>query len=53
MDTCSIIDKRALVFAARMRFSPQSQIIRDVALEKIIERQLVILDREGGVLRER
>lgn len=49
MDTCSIIDKRALVFAARMRFSPQSQIIRDVALEKIIERQLVILDREGGV----
>jgi len=49
MDTCSIIDKRALVFAARMRFSPQSQMIRDVALDKIIEQQLVILDREEGV----
>ena len=49
MDTCSIIDKRALVFAARMRFSPQSQLVRDTALEKIIERQLVILDRDEGV----
>lgn len=49
MDTYSIIDKRALLFAARMRFSPQSRIIRDVALEKIIERQLFILDREGGI----
>jgi hypothetical protein len=49
MEEYSIIDKRALVFAARMRFSPQSQVIRDIALEKIIERQLMILDKEAGV----
>ena len=53
MDACSITDKRSLIVATRMRFSPESQQTRETATDKIIERQLFILDQEiGGTAQE-
>lgn len=49
MTTRSIAEKRALVFATRMRFSAESQVIKDTAIDKLIERQLYILHNEEGV----
>lgn len=49
MTTCSITEKRALVFAVRMRFSAESQVVKDTAIDKLIERQLYILHNEKGI----
>jgi len=49
MKTRSIAEKRALVFATRMRFSAESQVIKDTAIDKLIERQLYTLHNEEGV----
>lgn len=53
MNTSDIAHKRAVLFSARMRFSPETQPVRDTAIDKIIEQNLLVADcDEGLTLRE-
>lgn len=52
MTECSIVGKRAAIFATRMRFSPESQIARDTAIDKLIEKQLFLLHDDQGIARD-
>jgi hypothetical protein len=47
MATLDIGLKRSLLFSARLRFSPQTQAIRETAIDKIIERNLLAIHRLG------
>ena len=53
MNTSDIARKRSILFCARIRFSPETQPIRETAIDKIIEQNLLIADSESGLtLRE-
>jgi len=43
-----ILRKRSLLFSFRMRFSPQTQPVRQAAIDKILEQSLVLADYEVG-----
>ncbi|MFX0139268.1 MAG: PIN domain-containing protein [Candidatus Hodarchaeota archaeon] len=48
-----ILKKRSLLFSARIRFSSETQPIRETAIDKIIEQNLLLVDTETGIsLRE-
>ncbi len=49
MDTIDILTRRSVLFSARIRFSPEVQPVRDTAIDKIIEQNLIVADREGGL----
>jgi len=49
MTTRSIAEKRALVFTARIRFSAESQVVKDTTIDKLIERQLYVLHNKKGI----
>ena len=49
MNTSDIARKRSILFSARIRFSPETQPVRDTAIDKIIEHDLLIADREEGL----
>ena len=46
MPADEIARKRSVLLSARIRFSPQTQPIRETAIEKIIEQNLLIADKE-------
>lgn len=53
MNLMDITCKRSILFAARIRFSPETQPVKDSAIDKIIEQNLLIADIEKGLtLRE-
>lgn len=49
MDVSEIARKRSMLFSARIRFSPEVQPVRDTALDKIMEQNLLIADCDGGL----
>jgi hypothetical protein len=49
MDANDIARKRSVLFSARIRFSPEVQPVRDTAIDKIIEQNLLVADCEGGL----
>ena len=49
MDINEIIKKRSILFSTRMQFSPKTQPIRESAIDKIIEQNLLILDNDKGL----
>jgi len=49
METNDISIKRAILFSARARFSPQLQSVRETAIDKIIEQNLLIADCKEGL----
>src|SRR4030042_527353 len=42
-------DKKALLLSVRMRFSPEAQPIRELAIEKIIEQNMILADATLGL----
>jgi len=53
MDIDEITQKRALLLSARTRFTPEIQPVRETAIDKIVEQNLLLADCTGGVtLRE-
>ena len=49
MNSNDIAHKRSILFSARIRFSPEIQPVRDTAIDKIIEQNLLVADYEGGL----
>lgn len=49
MSTNNIAHKRSVLFSARIRFSPETQPVRDTAIDKIIEQNLLIADYDEGL----
>jgi hypothetical protein len=47
-----ISTKRQLLFSVRMRFSPQTQSVRELAIDKVIEQNLVIEGEHGSTVTE-
>lgn len=45
----NILEKRSVLFSARMRFSPETQPIRETAIDKIIEQNMFVADCEEGL----
>ncbi len=45
----STIDKKALLISTRMRFAPESQPIKDTAIEKILEQNMLLADQDKGL----
>lgn len=48
MTSSDILYKRSILFSAKIRFSPEMQPIRDTAIDKIIEQNLLIADTDEG-----
>ncbi len=44
-----IARKRSVLLSARIRFSPETQPVRETAINKIVEQNLLVADREGGI----
>ena len=44
-----IATKRSLLFSARLRFSPETQPIRETAIDKIIEQNMLLADADVGL----
>lgn len=49
MDTIDIARKRSILFSARIRFSPETQPVKETAIDKIIEQHLLIAGCNGGL----
>jgi hypothetical protein len=49
MNSSDIARKRSVLFSARIRFSPEVQPVRDTAIDKIMEQNLLVADCEGGL----
>ena len=49
MNSNDIAQKRSILFSARIRFSPEIQPVRDTAIDKIIEQNLLVADCERGL----
>lgn len=49
MNASDIARKRSVLLSARMRFSPEMQPVRDTAIDRIIEQNLLIADCDGGL----
>jgi hypothetical protein len=53
MDMNELARKRSILFSARIQFSPETQAVRETAIDKIIEQNLLVADcAEGLTLRE-
>ena len=48
----NIASKRLVLFSARMRFSPETQPVRETAIENILEQNLLLADESGITLQE-
>jgi hypothetical protein len=49
MNSSDIARKRSILFSARIRFSPEIQPVKDTAIDKIIEQNLLVADCEEGL----
>ena len=49
MDASEIALKRSVLFSARIRFSPETQPVKDKAIDKILEQNLLVADCEKGL----
>lgn len=49
MNTSDIARKRSILFSARIRFSPETQPVRETAIDKILEQNLLVADGDGGL----
>ena len=45
-----IARKRSMRLSPRLRFAPQVQPLRETAIDKILEQNLLIADRDDGVI---
>jgi hypothetical protein len=48
-DPCMIARKRSMLLSTRLRFAPQVQPLRETAIDKILEQNLLIADDDEGV----
>lgn len=49
MNTNDIARKRSVLFSARIRFSPETQPVRETAIDKILEQNLLVADGDRGL----
>jgi len=49
MNTGDIARKRSVLFSARIRFSPETQPVRETAIDKILEQNLLVADGDRGL----
>jgi predicted nucleic acid-binding protein len=49
MTTNDTAARRSILFSARVRYSPQGQPIRETAIDKIMEQNLLIVDSDAGL----
>jgi hypothetical protein len=49
MSVPDVQHKRAVLFSARLRFSPETQPIRETAIDKIVEQNLLLASSEDGL----
>lgn len=49
MNISDIARKRSILFSARIRFSPETQPVRDTAIDRIIEQNLLIAQSDEGL----
>jgi len=49
MNASDIARQRSVLFSARMRFSPETQPVRETAIDKILEQNLLVADSDGGL----
>lgn len=52
MKTSEMARKRSILFSARIRFSPETQPVRDTAIDRIIEQNLLIAQSDEGLTLE-
>ena len=48
-DPLELTRKRAVLFSARIQYGPETQPIREAAIDRLVEHDLLILDRESGL----
>jgi hypothetical protein len=49
MNQIDIALKRSIVFSARIQFAPEAQPLRETAIDRIMEQNLLLADSEGGI----